>query len=60
VPGSGVLSDKLGFLPKRQANSRRNPMQAAVREIVVMTDSGAMLRILSNDLDEPAHEIAAL
>jgi hypothetical protein len=61
VPGSEVLSDKIGFfLPKRQANSRRNPMQAAVREIVVMTENGTMLRILSNDLDAPAHEIAAL
>jgi hypothetical protein len=64
VPGSGVLSDKIGFLPKRQlpkrqANSRSNPMQAAVREIVVMTESGTMLRILSNHLDAPAHAIAA-
>jgi IS4 transposase len=59
-PGSGVLSDRIGFLPARQANSRRNPMQVAVREIVVMTETGVTLRILSNDLDAPAQEIADL
>jgi Transposase DDE domain/Domain of unknown function (DUF4372) len=59
-PGSGVLSDRIGFLPARQANSRRNPMQVAVREITVMTETGKTLRILSNDLDAPAQEIASL
>jgi hypothetical protein len=58
--GSGILSDRIGFLPARQANSRKNPMQVAVREIVVMTETGKMLRILSNDLDAPAQEIAEL
>jgi hypothetical protein len=58
--GSGVLSDRIGFLPARQANSRKNPMQVAVREIVVTTETGKMLRILSNDLDAPAQEIADL
>jgi len=56
----GVLSDRIGFLPARQAKSRRNPMQDAVREIRVMTDSGKVLRILSNDLDASAQEIAGL
>jgi len=59
-PGSRALSDRIGFLPGRQANSRKNPMQAAVREIVVTTDTGKELRILSNDLDAPADEIADL
>jgi hypothetical protein len=59
-PGSSVSSDRIGFLPARQANSRTNPMQVAVREIVVMTETGVMLRILSNDLDAPAQEIADL
>ena len=59
-PGSGVLSDRIGFLPSRQANSRMNPMQVAVREIIVMTETGKNLRILSNDLDAPAQEIADL
>jgi hypothetical protein len=59
-PGSGVLSDRIGFLPGRQAKSRKNPMQDAVREIVVMTETGKRLRILTNDLDAPAQEIADL
>jgi hypothetical protein len=59
-PGSGVLSDRIGFLPARQANSRKNPMPEAVREVVVMTETGKKLRILSNDLDAPAKEIADL
>lgn len=57
---SNILSDRIGFLPVRQANSRRNPMQDAVREIRVMTDTGTVLRILSNDLDARAEEIADL
>jgi hypothetical protein len=59
-PGSDVLSDRIGFLPGRQAKSRKNPMQVPVREIVVMTETGKRLRILSNDLDTPAQEIANL
>lgn len=55
-----ILSDRIGFLPERQAKSRRNPMQVAVREVRVKTDSGKVLRIVSNDLDVPAAEIAAL
>jgi IS4 transposase len=58
--GSDVLSDRIGFLPARQAGSRRNPMQDAVREVRIMTSTGKVLRILSNDLDAPAREIADL
>jgi hypothetical protein len=59
--GSNVLSDRVGFLPKRQMYSRRNPMgHAAVREIRVMTETGKQLRILSNDLEASAQEIADL
>jgi IS4 transposase len=35
-------------------------MRDAVREIVVTTETGKTLRILSNDLDAPAQEIADL
>lgn len=59
-PRSDVQSDRIGFLPARQARSRQNPMQVAVREIVVMTEAGKRLRILSNDLDAPAQQIADL
>jgi len=57
---SNILSDRIGLLPQRQARSRKNPFQDPVREIRVMTDSGKLLRILSNDLDAPAQEIAEL
>ena len=59
-PGTGVVSDRIGFLPGRQAKSRRNPMQGAVREIVVRLETGETLRIFSNDLDASAKEIADL
>lgn len=59
-PGAGVVSDRIGFLPGRQAKNRKNPMQVAVREVVVTTDTGKRLRILTNDLDAPAQEIADL
>lgn len=57
---SNILSDRIGFLPARQAKSRRNPMQDAVREIRITIETGKVLRILSNDLDASAGEIAAL
>jgi IS4 transposase len=58
--GRNILSDRIGFLPARQAGSRENPMHAAVREVRVTTDTGKVLRILSNDLDACAQEIADL
>jgi IS4 transposase len=57
---SNILSDSIGFLPERQASSRRNPMRDAVREVCVTTETGKVLRILSNDLDASAQEIADL
>jgi hypothetical protein len=59
-PDCNILSDRIGFLPVRQARSRQNPMQDAVREVRVTTDTGKVLRILSNDLDASAEEIADL
>lgn len=58
--GRNILSDRIGFLPERQAKNRRNPMANAVREVRITTDSGKTLRILSNDLDASAEEIADL
>ena len=61
VPAGGnILSDRIGFLPARQAKSRQNPMQDPVREVRIVTDTGKVLRILSNDLDASAQEIADL
>ena len=57
---SGIISDRIGFLPERMAKNRRNPMNVAVREVTVKIETGKVLHIFSNDLDAPASEIAAL
>jgi transposase len=58
--GSDILSDRIGHLPQRQAANRRNPFQDPVREVRVKTETGKILRILSNDLDATAQQIADL
>jgi IS4 transposase len=58
--GSDVLSDRIGHLPQRQAGNRKNPFQDPVREVRVATERGTILRLLTNDLDAPAQEIADL
>jgi hypothetical protein len=58
--GSGVLSDRIGRLPQRLSASRKNPFAGPAREVRVRTETGKVLRILSNDLDALAEEIAAL
>jgi IS4 transposase len=61
VPGnSNILSDRIGHLPQRLARNRSNPMQEPVREVRVINDAGKELRIVTNDLDSPAQEIADL
>lgn len=57
---SNIVSDRIGHLPARLANSRKNPLQVPVREITVIIESGKLLRIVTNDLDAPAQEIADL
>ncbi len=56
--GGDILSDRIGLLPRRQARSRKNPFCDPVREVRVRTQTGKVLRILSNDLDAPARDIA--
>lgn len=58
--GSNIIGDRIGHLPARLAKSRKNPLQVPVREIAVVSDTGATLRIVTNDLDAPATEIADL
>jgi hypothetical protein len=58
--GSSILSDRIGYLPKRLAASRRNPMSDLVREIQVVIETGKVLRIFTNDLTASAQEIADL
>ena len=55
-----ILSDRIGHLPDRLTCSRKNPMRDPVREVKVRIDTGKVLRILTNDLDAPAQEIADL
>jgi IS4 transposase len=59
-PGGAIRSDRIGFLPPRQGAGRHNPMRHAVREIAVETDTGKTLRLLTNDLDASAQQIADL
>jgi IS4 transposase len=55
-----ILSDRIGHLPPRQSNNRANPFQDPVREVRVQLQTGKVLRILSNDLDATAQQIADL
>jgi len=59
-PGSSVLSDRTGYLPKRLAASRHNPMADLVREIRVIIETGKVLRIFTNDIEASAQDIADL
>lgn len=58
--GSALSYDRVGLLPARQAASRKNPFPDPVREIGVLLEDGKLLRVLSNDLEASADEIAAL
>jgi hypothetical protein len=61
VGGDGIiLSDRIGLLTARMAASRRNPFSDPLREITIRTQTGKVLRLLTNDLDAPAQEIADL
>jgi hypothetical protein len=55
-----ILSDRVGYLPKRQAKNRKNPFCDPVREVRVRNEAGTVLRILSNDLAASAQQIADL
>jgi hypothetical protein len=58
--GSGLLYDRVGQLNKRVGDGRSNPFTDPVREIGVVLDDGKTLRVLTNDLDASAQEIADL
>jgi len=57
---SPILSDRTGYLPKRLAASRCNPMAKLVREVQVVIETGKVLRIFTNDLQASAQQIADL
>lgn len=58
--GSKLLYDRIGHLPERLSSTRKNPFEDPVREIGVRLDDGKTLRVVTNDLDAPAQEIADL
>ncbi len=57
-PGSNVLSDRTGYLPKRLAASRRNPMPGLVREVRVRIETGKVLRIFRSDPEGAERAVA--
>lgn len=57
---STILTDRTGLLPRRMSYTRRNPYTDPVREIVVRISTGKLIRLVTNDLDAPAEEIAEL
>jgi hypothetical protein len=58
--GSNLLYDRVGRLPERLTTTRKNPFQDPVREIGVALEDGTVLRVVTNDLDAHAQEIADL
>lgn len=58
--GSDLLYDRIGHLPERLSSTRKNPFADPVREIGVQLEDGKTLRVVTNDLDAPAQEIADL
>lgn len=55
-----ILSDRIGHLPGRLASSRKTPFADPVREIIVRRGNDQTLRLVTNDLDASAEEIAGL
>ena len=58
--GSSIVTDRIIRLAGRLAGSRRNPIEKPLREVHVRIDTGKVLRLVSNDLQAPAQEIAEL
>lgn len=58
--GEGILSDRIVRLSERLGSSRRNPLAIALRLVIVRIEGGREIALVSNDLNAPASEIAAL
>ena len=58
--GAGILADRIVRLSERLSSTRKNPYDKALREIVVARPDGEPLRLVSNDLQSPAADIAGL
>lgn len=57
---TNILSDRAGHLPEKMTYRNKNPFQKRVREITVLTETGKVLRIATNDLKSSARRIADL
>jgi len=57
---SNILSDHIGHLTGYSAATRKCAFQDPVREIRVKAENGKILRLMTNDLDATAEEIASL
>lgn len=57
--GGDIVSDRIGHLSKHIMRGK-NPFTDPVREIIVKRDRNHTLRLVTNDLDASAEEIAAL
>lgn len=56
-----IKSDRIVAIQNRLKSHRENPLaDITLREVVVTTDAGRTLRLITNDLDAPAESIAAL
>jgi hypothetical protein len=60
LPGGAVRNDRRVRLSERLAYARRNPMSKDLREILVATETGKIIRLITNDLEAPAEEVADL
>ncbi|HET6252193.1 MAG TPA: IS4 family transposase [Tepidisphaeraceae bacterium] len=56
----GVISDRVGILPGSPGGRTGAPPTCTLREVVVMGDDGAPVRLLTTLLDVPAYVISAL
>ena len=60
APGGGIVFDRTGYLNERLMSQYRNPYAKPIRVIGVKLDGCRQITLLSNDLDSPAEDIAAL
>ena len=60
-PDGNIRSDRIVAIDNRLMSNRKNPLAGiSLREVVVAIDGGRYLRFVTNDLDAPAAEVAAL
>ena len=60
APDGPVLADCVGRLSRRVKDGRANPFDKPVRAVTVRIDTGREITLVTNDLDAPAAELAAL